>query len=211
MLPKDKLERLQTEYAILHLIYHRNHNQHRVAIWWRYLNMVHRGVRKVLRGIYEVEEAKKIKRREQLQKEVVVTANHLLLRVMSKAFHHFHGVIALGQFVNLGLVLVANLSALRALLQEIEGVGKREMKVEEPLPVEVDDDIGEEVAYELVSKPPIPKKIEIEVKPEKRTPVIDIDHLSQDHEKKKKKKSKLDSEKKKKKKKSKSVMDDIFG
>lgn len=160
MLPNDKLEQLQNEYAILHLLYHRNYNQHRVAVWWRYFDMIHRGVRKVLRGIYEAQEAKKIRRREELEKEVAAVASHLLTRVMGKAFYHFHSVIALGQFVNLGFVLVANLSALRSLLLEIEGVQSRRHMQEKPLKsVKIDaDDIGEELTIDLVSKPePLPE------------------------------------------------------
>lgn len=199
MLPKDKLEKLQTEYAILHLVYHRNYNQHRVALWWRHLNIVHRGVRKVLRGIYEAENAKKIKRREKLQSQVVLTANYLVLRVMKRAYYHFNSVIALGQFVNLGFVLVASLSALRLLLMEIEGVGGRNVMEEK---IEVQDDVGEEVAYEQVSKAP--------------EPVTSIDFLDEAREIKPKKaktdkKGDKNSDKKQKKKKKRSAIDDIFG
>ncbi|KAF3988726.1 hypothetical protein FT663_03209 [Candidozyma haemuli var. vulneris] len=204
MLPKEKLEKLQTEYAILHLVYHRNHNQHRVAVWWRHLSMLHRGVRKVLRGIYEIEEAKKIKRREQLQKQVVATANHLVLRVMNRAYYHFNSVIALGQFVNLGFVLVASVSALRSLLLEIEGVGDRNVEVETKK-TELDDDIGEEVAYESVSTP------SVDIKPEPMVAMSFEEPKKEPKKKTEKRKSKGDGEKKKKKKKSKSAIDDIFG
>ncbi|PVH13518.1 uncharacterized protein CXQ87_001623 [Candidozyma duobushaemuli] len=198
MLPKDKLEKLQTEYAILHLVYHRNYNQHRVAIWWRHLNMIHRGVRKVLRGIYEAEETKKIKRREEIQKEVVSTANHLVLRVMKRAYYHFNSVIALGQFVNLGFVLVASLSALRSLLMEIPGVGGRQVQRE--VVTQLEDDVGEEVVFESVSKAP----------PE---PLMSMDVMAEAsvEQKPKKQKSEKKGEKKTKKKKKRSAIDDIFG
>lgn len=194
MLPKDKLEKLESEFAILHLVYHRNYNQHRVALWWRHLNIVHRGVRKVLRGIYEAESAKKIKRREELQKQVVLTANYLVLRVMKRAYYHFNSVIALGQFVNLGFVLVASLSALRLLLMEIEGVGGRNVIKEE---IGIQDDVGEEVAYDQVLKAP--------------EPVANINFLDEAREIKPKKAKSEKSDKKQKKKKKRSAIDDIFG
>lgn len=205
MLPNDKLEQLQNEYAILHLLYHRNYNQHRVAVWWRYFDMIHRGVRKVLRGIYDAQEAKKIRRREELEKEVAAVASHLLTRVMEKAFYHFHSVIALGQFVNLGFVLVANLSALRSLLLEIEGVQSRRHMQEKPLKsVKIDaDDIGEEVTIDLVSKP--------EPLPEVRTIDLFEDIAPKKRSREEPDSGKSEKKKKKKKKKSKSAIDDIFG
>lgn len=158
----------------------------------------------MLRGIYEIEEAKKIKRREQLQKQVVATANHLVLRVMNRAYYHFNSVIALGQFVNLGFVLVASVSALRSLLLEIEGVGDRNVEVETKK-TELDDDIGEEVAYELVSTPLV------DIKPEPMVAMSFEEPKKEPKKKTEKRKSKGDGEKKKKKKKSKSAIDDIFG
>lgn len=162
--------------------------------------MFHRGVRKVLRGIYEAEETKKIKRREEIQKEVVLTANHLVLRVMKRAYYHFNSVIALGQFVNLGFVLVASLSALRLLLMEIQGVGVRGRQVEPEEVAQVEDDVGEEVVFELVSKAP----------PE---PLMSMDVMAEAsiEQKPKKQKSEKKGEKKTKKKKKKSAIDDIFG
>lgn len=161
--------------------------------------MIHRGVRKVLRGIYEAEETKKIKRREEIQGEVVLTANHLVLRVMKRAYYHFNSVIALGQFVNLGFVLVASLSALRLLLMEIQGVGVRGRQVEPEEVAQVEDDVGEEVVFELVSKAP----------PE---PLMSMDVMAEASIEQKPKKQKSEKgEKKTKKKKKKSAIDDIFG
>ncbi|KAK9380330.1 uncharacterized protein V2V93DRAFT_254740 [Kockiozyma suomiensis] len=39
---------LKNEYEILHLIVHRNNNQHRQAKWWKYVGVVHRNVRKLI-------------------------------------------------------------------------------------------------------------------------------------------------------------------
>lgn len=160
--------------------------------------MIHRGVRKVLRGIYEAEETKKIKRREEIHKEVVLTANHLVLRVMKRAYYHFNSVIALGQFVNLGFVLVASLSTLRLLLMEIQGVGGRQVRREEV--AQVEDDVGEEVVFELVSKAPPEPFMSMDV----------MEEVSME-QKPKRQKSERKGEKKTKKKKKRSAIDDIFG
>ena len=39
---------LLNEYRLVHLFYHRNKNQHRVARWWSYLDILHRHLRKLL-------------------------------------------------------------------------------------------------------------------------------------------------------------------
>lgn len=54
---------LLNEYQILHLIYHRNLNQHRVSTWWKYFNLLHRHVRKILclmDDIFEVINTRKL-------------------------------------------------------------------------------------------------------------------------------------------------------
>lgn len=119
---------------------------------------------------------------------------------MKRAYYHFNSVIALGQFVNLGFVLVASLSALRLLLMEIQGVGVRGRQIEPEEVAQVEDDVGEEVVFELVSKAP----------PE---PLMSMDVMAEAsiEQKPKKQKSEKKGEKKSKKKKKKSAIDDIFG
>lgn len=211
MLSATRLKNLENEFGILHLLYHRNHNQHRVAVWWRYLDMVRRGIRKILRRIYDIQEAKKIKVRENLHKEAVQIASHLLTKVFPKAFYEFNGIIALGQFINLGLALVGSLSSLHSQLSEIEGVQefvKKKGAAVKEVAADIDEnDVGVEIETIQVQAPPVDVFAMEKAKPEKHS--IDINSIFGEPKKKKKKTEK--EGKKRKEKKKKSAMDDIFG
>ncbi|VEU22480.1 DEKNAAC103658 [Brettanomyces naardenensis] len=49
-------EKLFNEFEILHLVYHRNANQHRTSTWWKSLNVLHRKLRQLLLMLLDVEE-----------------------------------------------------------------------------------------------------------------------------------------------------------
>lgn len=189
-------EELEKEFHILHLIYKRNINQHRVATWWRYLEMVHRNVRKILTRLITIESETKVKVKQALHSETVSIAVHLLKKVFRQAYFAFNTIIALGQFINLGLVLVGLLSALQGHLLKIEGVekalnstpkAKPKEQVEDVQDPDVDLGVAVEPAVSSIEQtafvPPPPK------------------HLSKPKKMKKLKKSK----------KSKNAIDDIFG
>lgn len=96
-----------------------------------------------------MEVTKLVKKREQLRQEAIDTAAYLLKkRVLKKALYEFHGIIALGQFINLGILLVGNVSSIYNILVEMEDVGERLNSVSLPNwanPVEDDDDMGVEI------------------------------------------------------------------
>ncbi|KAK7206007.1 hypothetical protein BZA70DRAFT_277701 [Myxozyma melibiosi] len=54
---------LTKEYKLLHLIVHRNKNQHRQAKWWKYVAIVHRNVRKLISVKQDLSKAEFVKRR----------------------------------------------------------------------------------------------------------------------------------------------------
>lgn len=47
---------LLNEYGIIHLLYHRNVNQHRVARWWSHLDILRRHIRKILLIMEDIKE-----------------------------------------------------------------------------------------------------------------------------------------------------------
>lgn len=204
--------------------------------------MVHRKVRNLLVKIQAMEITKKIKRKEQLREEALAVATYLIQKdVLKKAFYEFHSLIALGQFINLGFVLVGSISAIYGLMVEMNGLGdKLKLKGSGNFPNWQEtsnisgDDVGVEVdAGEIdlgieVNPAELPTASEkLNVKEDevtgKRVPLKkqeveapnmdDIDSIFGEKPRKKHKKGK-DKEKKDgrdKKKKKKSAMDDIFG
>lgn len=224
LLSTSQLKKLETEHGILHLLYHRNHNQHHVAVWWRHLNMVKRAVRKILRRQFDIENAKKIKAREKLQAESAQIARHLLDHILPTAYYEFNSIIALGQFINLGLALVGSISAIHSVLLDMEGLSKgrrsQTRAVSAPL-VEDHNDLGEEIEQKLPLAPVVLEMFEMpkardapkirdasKEEPKRKKVEVDLDGI---FEPKKKKVKSEKKEKKEKKKKKRSAMDDIFG
>ncbi|SCW04159.1 LAFE_0H07382g1_1 [Lachancea fermentati] len=106
-------DKLYQEYLLIHLIYHRNKNQHRASIWWRQFNELKRTVSQVLKQL----------RKHKPSDKDGITLFSLLKRLrnqqVSKMYYGFNGVIALGQFVTLGVVLVGLLARVYGIFTEI--------------------------------------------------------------------------------------------
>lgn len=145
-----------------------------------------------------------------------------------KASYDFNSIVALGQFVTLGMVLVASLSAIYSVVAEIEDSGKdvrdraHDLKVQsaksESLKADIDD-IGEEVllgaslSYTPVRTVDIDellKKNETTYYEKKKTSEYKVLKEPKERKEKKVKKEKREKEKKKKDKK-RTAIDDIFG
>ncbi|KAK9242650.1 hypothetical protein V1506DRAFT_546839 [Lipomyces tetrasporus] len=172
---------LRNELQVLHLIVHRNKNQHRQAKWWKYVSIIHRTVKKLVavpqerqqqegrprpkkdvvragkkerqrrRGSErrnvnreaETENApttkakKMVFRRTEQSKATglvkldmslgdfepirfshVERAEYLVYRVIPKAFNAFHRLVAHGQYVTLGLVLLAAVARIWHILRQ---------------------------------------------------------------------------------------------
>lgn len=214
-----KIDRLENEFGILHLIYHRNYNQHHVAVWWKLLNMIHRNVRKILDRLRSIEDTKKILQKERLYNEACSIAQNMIKRgLFKKANYDFNSIIALGQFVTLGMVLVASLSAIYSVVADLADGSRRTVetpKREIKKNLELADDLGEEILSEAF-EPLMPLNVVLVDKPRKSA-YEEPPHKVVKKERKEKRvkensvKEKSKKEKKKKEKKKKSAMDDIFG
>jgi ribonuclease MRP protein subunit RMP1 len=191
-LTPDAARALQQEYAILHLVWHRNKNQHRALHWWRYFNMLQRHVRAILNAHFL-----------RMPAQVATRIAHLRRKkIMDKAYWEFNGIIALGQFVTLGLTLVGALAKIWSILCPAD-VERAPLAGHQAGATSIaDDDMGEEVlpdAFPESQRPPPTPKQPSSPKPtvpSKR--LLDIDDI-------------LGRKRKKKSKKKRSEIDDIFG
>ncbi|TID14807.1 hypothetical protein CANINC_004478 [Pichia inconspicua] len=241
----DKLhEELLNEFRILHLVYHRNKNQHRVARWWSSLDLLHRHLRKILlimediheilskrrlssilwnenkKSYYKAKEfpsQKKVKRNKKNSKRNLflhdkftddqgINLINKKLSLMGKEIHYitkqcipsaywqFMGVIELGQFSNLGFVLIGLTAKINSLLQkfDIQATPSTNVTIN-PAPVSIPDD---GVLVDILPEASTDK-------PTDKPTISTINDLFN--------KPKKDKKKKSHKKKSKSIMDDIFG
>lgn len=230
-------DKLVNEYEINHLIYHRNHNQHRLSTWWKIFNIIHRSLRKILKKMIDIQNLKSTRTLERKKEEIREIVGYLIKKqIFKRAFYQYNGIIALGQYVTLGLALLGNLGAIHSILIKIEGMEKpRGNPVGKILeaPVAVPDQ-KEDIGDEIVMSSTIPNET-------KEEPAIDVfSSLSTMKKKTKKKPRKLGEDnlqpnssslkaiaksesiddifgppkkkvKKEKKKKAKNDMDDIFG
>lgn len=227
LMPAKTLKKLQNEYGVLHLLFARNHNQHRVATWWKYLEMIHLNTRKILKKAYNIESAKKLKVKEKLRLEALAIARYMIKKkLFTNAFFAFNGIIALGQFVTLGLGLLGITSSIFSILSEIDGISDSSYKnnvqkdLKSSVTQENDDDLGVEVEMPSVEQS---KSISnLELIPLMKLEAKDKPKKKRRHDEGKLKEPKAEQDdiasifgetrtKKKKKKKNKSAMDDIFG
>lgn len=221
-LAPSKIDRLETEFGILHLLYHRNYNQHHVAGWWKLLNMLHRNVRKILERLRSIEDTKKILAKERLYDEATRIAQHMIKSgLFKRASYDFNSIIALGQFVTLGMVLIASLSAIYSVVADLADGNRSKVdapKHEIKKNLDLADDLGEEILPDLIEniKTPTPVNV-VKVDIPKKSAYEEAPYKVIKKEKKEKRakeageKEKPKKEKKKKEKKKKSAMDDIFG
>ncbi|KAK6455496.1 uncharacterized protein RJT20DRAFT_3170 [Scheffersomyces xylosifermentans] len=173
LITQSQTELLTTEYNILHLLYHRGRNQHRITVWWKYLNILHRQVRKIVKLSIDIGRIKSTETKKHKQQQIVDIVGYLVKRkVFTKAYYEFNGIIALGQFINLGLTLVGNLAKLHEILVGITGV-KDVLKVTNTVQVQkasksvqqaidTGDDLGEVIEFEEVIETEVTRKRTIE-------------------------------------------------
>lgn len=109
--PRDVLISLQQENRLILLLFHRNKNQHRVAKWWKQFSTLKRVVRKVLNILQNWHESR--------QNELYYILNKFFKVYAKKMYYEFNGVISLGQFPTLGVVLIGLLSRIYHLCKEL--------------------------------------------------------------------------------------------
>ncbi len=203
IIPKESLVALEHEFGIIKLIHHRNKNQHRVATWWKHLNNLKRYLTKVISLIHTYNSKKDDKVRQKLQK----VSRHLYFNICKSAFRAFNGVIALGQFITLGLTLVGALGKIYHHVGTVDGLHKTDTltdKVNDTVDYN-EGDIGEEIGEE------VGEVVVIKTHERKRKSVEPVDTKIKKKKKADKSISDIESVLKKKKKKKKNAIDDIFG
>lgn len=172
------MERLTHEYNLIKILHHRNKNQHRASVWWKSFNSLKRSLTTIVLRQANVD-----------PKLVYKLKNHLI----PQCYRQFHNIVALAQFVTLGMVLLGLLARVNSCVDSLcleygFHVSKKRtlMPLKDDHAMETADDIGE--AIDLPSVPVIPVSTVI-----------------------KKGKNKKDKPKKKIKRKKTSAIDDIFG
>lgn len=195
---------LLKEFRLIHLVWHRNKNQHRVSTWWKRLAMMKRNCGQVI----EILQHPTVDKNRDLVR-LYKLINDFKRRQLPRTYYDFNGVIGLGQFVTLGVVLVGLLSRVfvvyKRLMELFEDRFKDAGCVDDhvlPAPADLDlplekiqtynevEEIGEEIHEQSVGK--------ISNFQEVVTPTVKKPLAGKKSSKKKKKKTK-------------SVIDSIFG
>lgn len=192
--------KLSNEYGILHLIYHRNANQHGSDIWWKDFNILHRKLRMLLalaldcRQLTGGGDLRKLTRirwnklgrprigtrhlnARQAQAQIARTHTQILAltryirgKLTPGLFRQCYLILQTGQYITLGFALLALISRINYLLGELA------------------------TAFESAEKP---KQIAPSSQPHTVKPKVGIDEIFASHKSHKKD--------------ARSTMDDIFG
>ncbi|KAI9757850.1 MAG: hypothetical protein M4579_003286 [Chaenotheca gracillima] len=220
---QESIQKLHKTQNLLHLLAHRNKNQHRRSAWWKWFCMLRRGVSRLLsllddptdKAVQERSKAGKLnfEARERLKakrsQEADALMAHLRTHVIPRCWRAFaSGLVADNQFAALGLVLLAELGRVGCVIglervdDSVAPEEGRRGKTEEVGLVEggdgdVDMDVG--VAVERVKEG---EGVDVEV---------DVGHEGKRKEKEKRsvEKERKDSTPRKKRKKKKREGDDI--
>lgn len=197
MLSEIHFQQLVNEVGILQLINHRNKNQHRLLTWWKYFRLLLSHLKKIIL----------LQDSESSNQQIVI--NKLFQKlIISKCYYEFNGIIALGQFLLLGLTLISSLSKVHEILQSYR-IQKSGYKTENI--TLVDEELGEEIelpqttekSVDVLDQPNITRSISPE-------PELDSHTHSKPKSKSSKKRKNEDKEGKKKKKKKKTDIDLLF-
>ena len=115
---KADLENLQHLSNILHLVHHRNKNQHRRSIWWRHFSTFRRQLNSLVREVQSLHEVPTTHlQRTRKKTHDRETTSNIIHRIefwrdvlVPKWHNSFSQVVADGRFAVLGLVLIAVLA-----------------------------------------------------------------------------------------------------
>jgi ribonuclease MRP protein subunit RMP1 len=114
----DKIDTqsLSDELEIIHLLYHRNRNQHRHSVWWKQFAILKRRTRLVLELTKESRDAHIIEKH----------VKFIVYKIISRAYFLFHGILTQGEYINLGFALIAILGRVFAIFKESLGTQEDE-------------------------------------------------------------------------------------
>ncbi|KAH3660401.1 hypothetical protein OGAPHI_006987 [Ogataea philodendri] len=192
---------LLNEYQIIHLIYHRDSNQHRSAVWWKHFNILHRRLRTILQLLLDIDEISgknqltslkfskshtpKFRKRnlsptqaDSLLKlksgQLQSVIDYLLDHVLGACYYRFYSIIELGQYIALGFTLIASIARIRKILLQMRTTTHE--KSSDILPEQNSQDLGELISpaeLTTIDNPP-PKKHKQKQKKKSRKTIDDI-------------------------------------
>ncbi|KAJ5099136.1 hypothetical protein N7532_006137 [Penicillium argentinense] len=126
-------QEIRAVYSILHLLYHRNKNQHQRAKWWKWLSMLKRTASELAFPESKVFAASSC-------------PQYLSLRLIPRCYHAFSTVVADNQFATLGVVLLAALARLaKATGIKYERPARTELKAPKAPRMKPTEDRGERI------------------------------------------------------------------
>ncbi|KAI5969635.1 RMP1 [Candida margitis] len=116
---------LLNEYEILNILHHRSKNQHRQQHWFKYLNIIYRNLRKLLKlqiDIDRLQNTPKYRLRIEHKQSQMVKLSNKIIQVSRSAYWAYNSILVLGQYITLGFALIGNLAKIVHLVQNIDGV-----------------------------------------------------------------------------------------
>ncbi len=152
LLNSDDVELLFTEFDLIHLIYHRNANQHRTATWWKSFNVLHRKLRQLLLIFLDIEQINALGTRHKLtttrwnklgrlrhrtkqltqkaalqltaraRQNALKLSRYIVKDVIPKCYLMCYTILQTGEFITLGFALLALVSRVYFLLRKIKGL-----------------------------------------------------------------------------------------
>lgn len=125
---------------MLHLTMHRNKNQHRLAKWWKFFQMLRRHLVKLQREIQDC-----VKTQKKASRVAVEERLAFLQLLMPKFYRSFGAVVADNQYAALGAMLIGTLARVNKIITPLQ------KSVEMAAPTSsVTEDIGEPVTRETL-------------------------------------------------------------
>lgn len=103
------------EHNLLRLLYHRNKNQHHASLWWKDLNALKRNLTKLVALLRQ-------KTNEHKNKEILRIARVIKFHIVKDCYRSFNVIIALGQFITMGMVLIGMLARIHGEICKIDGI-----------------------------------------------------------------------------------------
>lgn len=195
---------LASETDILHLIYYRNKNQHRQASWWKFLSILHRKCQQLVSRLTEKQDSESL-------------TKFILEKILPTAYISFKGMVAQGQYINLGFALLACAAKISSLLLSIREAGSRKARSSKKMATISEElDLGEKLSREsfISGKKAVDHEKSLRKNSEEKEDDKSLKSKHKDKTTKLKDKEQNSSGKdktKKKKKKSKNAIDEIFG
>ncbi|KAL4898459.1 hypothetical protein BDV59DRAFT_166888 [Aspergillus ambiguus] len=202
----DKIIRV---HSMLHLIFHRNKNQHGGSKWWKWLSMLKRTTLRLAESLQDGSPNSKT------APSADVYRKHLATHVVPGCYLAFSTVVADGQFSTLGVVLLATLARLSkaaGIDKELKALGRanavgkgQSYETLTPTPTPKTEDVGEVLERDL-DAPTATGSAEMQASRKKSSTV-----LPESRSKEKKMKPSVEEKKSKKKsKRKKDAIDDLF-